>query len=110
MLPKITITLAVAFPAISAAAATLNKRIINGEDAKEVEFPSMVSIQMGAFCGGTLLNKYTVLTAAHCVKEAGRNTIVKAGAAVSLLSPIHSSSYSSAHVPERKEHQQAAQS
>ncbi|KID86959.1 trypsin-like protease [Metarhizium guizhouense ARSEF 977] len=81
MLPKVTTTLAVAFPAISAAAATINKRIINGEDAKEGEFPSMVSIQMGAFCGGTLLNKYTVLTAAHCVKEAGRNTIVKAGAA-----------------------------
>ncbi|KFG78719.1 trypsin-like protease [Metarhizium anisopliae] len=81
MLPKASITLALAFSATSAAAATINKRIIGGEDANQGDFRSVVSIQMGAFCGGTLLNKYTVLTAAHCVEEAGRNTIVKAGTA-----------------------------
>lgn len=89
MLPQATITLALAFSTTSAAAATINKRIIGGEDANQGEFRSVVSIQMGAFCGGTLLNKYTVLTAAHCVEEAGRNTIVKAGTAVSLPSPVH---------------------
>ncbi|KAK8144120.1 hypothetical protein G3M48_006271 [Beauveria asiatica] len=69
MLPKVIIALAVAFPAISAAAATINKRIIGGEDAKEGEFPPMVRIYLGAqSCGGVLINKYSVLTAAHCVQ------------------------------------------
>ncbi|KAM3438900.1 hypothetical protein MY4824_002970 [Beauveria thailandica] len=82
MLPKVIIALAVAFPAISAAAATINKRIIGGEDAKEGEFPPMVRIYMGGeSCGGVLINKYSVLTAAHCVEGTGKYTVVKAGVA-----------------------------
>ncbi|KAM3513985.1 hypothetical protein MY11210_002417 [Beauveria gryllotalpidicola] len=58
MLPKVTITLAVAFPAISAAAATINKRIISGEDAKEGEFPSMDNTKGGEYSGirGTIMH------------------------------------------------------
>ncbi|KID73325.1 Mite allergen Eur m 3 [Metarhizium brunneum] len=82
MLPKTTIALAVAFPAISAAAPTINKRIIGGTDAEIGDFTSMVSIQMGNdLCGGTLLSKYTVLIAAHCLGAANNDTVAKAGVA-----------------------------
>ncbi|XP_060527559.1 tryptase delta-like [Cylas formicarius] len=43
-------------------------RIIGGKEAKLGQFPWMVLIEFdGAFCGGTLLNKYYALTAAHCI-------------------------------------------
>jgi len=44
-------------------------RVINGQEAVQHEFPSMVSMQYngGHFCGATLVNSYTALTAAHCV-------------------------------------------
>lgn len=44
-------------------------RVIRGEEAIQHEFPSIVTLQVrgGHFCGGTLLNANTVLTAAHCV-------------------------------------------
>ncbi|KAH0592445.1 hypothetical protein MHUMG1_09831 [Metarhizium humberi] len=78
MIPITAITLA-AFYTILAAAATINKRIAGGEDAKNGEFPFIVSIQERGkhVCGGSLLSNITVLTAGHCY---GRDPLsVKAG-------------------------------
>ncbi|TRY75247.1 hypothetical protein TCAL_01673 [Tigriopus californicus] len=46
-------------------------RIINGEETKRNEFPFMVALfnNHRYFCGGSLLDKVHVLTAAHCVKH-----------------------------------------
>lgn len=45
------------------------RRIIGGTDAQQGDWPWMVSLQTssGHFCGGTLIDAYWVLTAAHCV-------------------------------------------
>lgn len=70
MVRKAAITLAIAFSAVLAAAATINKRIKGGEDAKEGEFPFLVRLnynQPTRLCGGSLLDSTTVLTAAHCL-------------------------------------------
>ncbi|XP_033351311.1 chymotrypsin-2-like [Bombus vosnesenskii] len=47
----------------------LDPRIVNGEDAGPNEFLYQVSLQIDGshFCGGSVLNRYYVLTAAHCV-------------------------------------------
>ena len=49
-------------------------RIVGGRPAKDGEFPWQVSLQTKNendtymhFCGGTILSKYTILTAAHCL-------------------------------------------
>merc|ERR1711907_91831 len=56
-----------------------HNRIINGEDAKEGEYPYYV--QVGYGCGGTLIAPQVVLYAAHCA-EAGldEGTEVQVGA------------------------------
>ncbi|KAM3531937.1 hypothetical protein MY4038_004286 [Beauveria bassiana] len=68
MQSKAAISLTFALSAFSAAAVTIDRRIVGGEDAKDGEFPSVVSITGSkGICGGTLLDSTTVLTAAHCL-------------------------------------------
>lgn len=86
MIRQALITLAVTLTAVSAAAVAVDKRIIGGEEAKDGDFPFIVSIGSSAeglsghICGGTLLDNTTVLTAAHCLKGAN---YVRAGTRVS---------------------------
>ncbi|XP_046819420.1 chymotrypsin-2-like [Vespa crabro] len=57
----------------------LNPRIVNGEDAKLGEIPYQVSLQIKLsafhFCGGSILDKNYVITAAHCVSSKSKDNI-----------------------------------
>jgi len=60
--------------------------IVGGVTAVQGDFPFIVSIQRSGshFCGGTLLNANTVLTAAHCaVGQTASQIKVRAGSLVS---------------------------
>jgi len=48
-----------------------NGRIVNGVEASPGEFPWMVSIKFNGnhWCGGSLIHRNWVLTAAHCVDK-----------------------------------------
>jgi len=51
----------------------VSRNIVFGKKANQGEFPWQVSIRdkndRKTFCGGTLINSWTVLTAAHCVHQ-----------------------------------------
>jgi len=56
-----------------------HSRIIGGERAEDDRYPYSVSLQRawrGHFCGGSLIGRDTVLTAAHCFSDGGPTSIV----------------------------------
>uniref|UniRef100_V5GNK3 Trypsin-6 n=1 Tax=Anoplophora glabripennis TaxID=217634 RepID=V5GNK3_ANOGL len=62
--------LAIALVHISQAAPVdVEPRVVNGTDADIRDFPYMVSVQFNGrhTCGGSIINRYNILTAAHCV-------------------------------------------
>ncbi|UNZ22027.1 serine protease [Streptomyces sp. 891-h] len=60
--------------------------VVGGTKAGQGEFPFMVRLSMG--CGGSLLTKDIVLTAAHCVDGSGPDTSITAtGGVVDLEDP-----------------------
>ncbi|EFY89440.1 trypsin-like protease [Metarhizium acridum CQMa 102] len=80
MVRNIAVILAVASSAILAGAASIDKRIVKGENAKEGDFPFMVSVWSDrGQCGGVLLDNTTVLTAAHCLPRKGNKTSFRVG-------------------------------
>ncbi|XP_072547723.1 chymotrypsin-like protease CTRL-1 [Salminus brasiliensis] len=71
-------TLGCGVPAIKPQISGYN-RIVNGENAVSGSWPWQVSLQDTTgfhFCGGSLLNQYWVLTAAHCRVTAGRHRVI----------------------------------
>ncbi|XP_066575393.1 chymotrypsin-like protease CTRL-1 [Amia ocellicauda] len=65
-------------PSIKPVISGYNK-IVNGENAVPGSWPWQVSLQDSTgfhFCGGSLINQYWVVTAAHCGVTAGRHRVI----------------------------------
>lgn len=115
MTPFLTLALALSMPVLSMAAAVtkplgqtkpfgLDVRqdeteapdaagIVGGTTASAGDFPFIVSLSKSGshFCGGVLLNAYTVITAAHCsVGQTASSVKVRAGSLVSYTAAFSS--------------------
>jgi hypothetical protein len=96
MAPVLSLLMALAMPALSLAAAIPQDdfhidaaQIVGGTAAASGEFPYIVSLQTSSgshFCGGSLLNANTVITAGHCAEgQTASRLRVRAGSLVSSL-------------------------
>jgi trypsin len=94
MLSNVFVALAMALPAMGAALPQdLGiQEIVGGELAVAGEYPFIVSLQTSGgshFCGGTLVNGNTVVTAAHCsVGQSTGSVQVRAGSLVRAHSSL----------------------
>jgi trypsin len=73
---------ALASTVVAVPAPQQNQEIVGGEAAVAGDFPFIVSLQRSGshFCGGTLVNANTVVTAAHCsVGQSAGSVQVRAG-------------------------------
>lgn len=88
---KAAATIMLGFAVAPSTAATISKRVTGGSDAGPGDFPFIVSLSepeggSGHFCGGSLLNPTTVVTAAHCVGQLSPGSmLVSAGSVVRPL-------------------------
>jgi trypsin len=85
------LTLAAPFPQDYDYPEAPEESIVGGETAPAGAFPFIVSLQKSGshFCGGSLLNANTVVTAAHCAVNQVASTLkVRAGSLVSLSPEI----------------------
>ncbi|XP_049822688.1 serine proteinase stubble [Aethina tumida] len=68
-------------------------RIVGGKDATKDEFPWQVSIQLkrrssqSHLCGGAVINREWVLTAAHCIHEVDQSKLSVVAGAYDFYSP-----------------------
>jgi trypsin len=110
------VLVALAIPAICTAAAIPqdptfpegefpDEPIVGGTTAAAGDFPFIVSIQKSGshFCGGSLLNANTVLTAAHCaVGQTASSIKIRAGSLVSPNVSLSSTLRASANTPQSR--------
>ncbi|XP_017056341.1 serine protease SP24D-like [Drosophila ficusphila] len=56
----------------------LNGRVVGGEDATKAQFPHQVSLRNAGShsCGGSILTRNYILTAAHCVSNEDENHVI----------------------------------
>lgn len=52
-------------------------RIVGGQNAKNNQFPYQISLRLNNFhtCGGSIISKNYIITAAHCVTTIYRGTV-----------------------------------
>jgi len=55
----------------------ISSRVVGGDDASDGDWPWAVAVYSGGFfCGGSLIDETTVLTAAHCLYDGNNDEIV----------------------------------
>ena len=69
-----------------------NLRIVGGHDAKPGQFPYQVSLQVNDYdhlCGGSIIDRKWILTAAHCVEPDLNKYYLKIKAGRHNISRLH---------------------